>query len=185
MGSNVGFRHHASHCYSWNRRRDRFLWFTHGDFCPARIQQTVRGPRVPPLHRTFLALPGRAFGTGSGSETRRASGGMEARSGRPRHPSSVEALVVALPALPIITAATGQKRLGRSKHAVNASRPSPRRRDRPTHAAEATSRPGSPIAILAHQAPMNAWMSAAGQRPTLDRPTPRPAYRRSATIPTL
>ena len=41
------------------------------------------------------------------------------RSGKPRRHSSVEALIVALPAHPIVTVATGQKLLGRSKQAVN------------------------------------------------------------------
>jgi Fic family protein len=41
------------------------------------------------------------------------------RSGKPRRHSSVEALIVALPAHPILTVATGQKLLGRSKQAVN------------------------------------------------------------------
>jgi Fic family protein len=43
------------------------------------------------------------------------------RSGKPRRHSSVEALIVALPAHPIVTVATGQKLLGRSKQAVNAA----------------------------------------------------------------
>ena len=43
------------------------------------------------------------------------------RSGKPRRHSSVEALIAALPAHPIITVATGQKLLGRSKQAVNAA----------------------------------------------------------------
>jgi Fic family protein len=43
------------------------------------------------------------------------------RSGKPRRHSSVEALIVALPAHPILTVATGQKLLGRSKQAVNAA----------------------------------------------------------------
>ena len=41
------------------------------------------------------------------------------RSGKPRRHSSVEALIVALPAHPIVTVATGQELLGRSKQAVN------------------------------------------------------------------
>ena len=41
------------------------------------------------------------------------------RAGKPRRHSSVEALIVALPAHPIITLATGQELLGRSKQAVN------------------------------------------------------------------
>ncbi len=41
------------------------------------------------------------------------------RSGKPRRHSSVEALIVALPAHPIVTVATGQRLLGRSKQAVN------------------------------------------------------------------
>jgi len=41
------------------------------------------------------------------------------RAGRPRRHSSVEALIVALPAHPIVTVATGQELLGRSKQAVN------------------------------------------------------------------
>jgi len=41
------------------------------------------------------------------------------RTGRPRRHSSVESLIVALPAHPILTVATGQKLLGRSKQAVN------------------------------------------------------------------
>jgi Fic family protein len=41
------------------------------------------------------------------------------RSGKPRRHSSVEALIVALPAHPFLTVATGQKLLGRSKQAVN------------------------------------------------------------------
>jgi Fic family protein len=41
------------------------------------------------------------------------------RSGKPRRHSSVEALIVALPAHPILTVATGQKLLGRSKQALN------------------------------------------------------------------
>jgi len=45
--------------------------------------------------------------------------GWRARAGRPRRHSSVEALIVALPAHPILTVATGQKLLGRSKQAVN------------------------------------------------------------------
>jgi Fic family protein len=43
------------------------------------------------------------------------------RTGRPRRHSSVEALIVALPAHPILTVATGQKLLGRSKQAVNSA----------------------------------------------------------------
>jgi Fic family protein len=41
------------------------------------------------------------------------------RAGRPRHHSSAEALIVALPAHPIVTVATAQTFLGRSKQAVN------------------------------------------------------------------
>jgi len=41
------------------------------------------------------------------------------RAGRPRRHSSAEALIVELPAHPIITVATAQKVLGRSKQAVN------------------------------------------------------------------
>ena len=41
------------------------------------------------------------------------------RAGKPRRHSSVEALIVALPAHPIVTLATGQELLGRSKQAVN------------------------------------------------------------------
>jgi len=41
------------------------------------------------------------------------------RSGTPRRHSSAEALIVALPAHPILTVATGQTLLGRSKQAVN------------------------------------------------------------------
>jgi Fic family protein len=41
------------------------------------------------------------------------------RAGRPRRDSSAEALIVELPAHPIVTVATGQKVLGRSKQAVN------------------------------------------------------------------
>jgi Fic family protein len=41
------------------------------------------------------------------------------RAGRPRRHSSAEALIVALPAYPIVTVATAQKALGRSKQAVN------------------------------------------------------------------
>jgi Fic family protein len=41
------------------------------------------------------------------------------RSGKPRRHSSVEALIVALPAHPIVTVATGRELLGRSKQAVN------------------------------------------------------------------
>lgn len=41
------------------------------------------------------------------------------RAGSPRRHSSVEALIVALPAHPIVTLATGQELLGRSKQAVN------------------------------------------------------------------
>jgi Fic family protein len=41
------------------------------------------------------------------------------RAGRPRRHSSAEALIVQLPAHPIITVATAQKFLGRSKQAVN------------------------------------------------------------------
>jgi Fic family protein len=41
------------------------------------------------------------------------------RSGRPRRHSSAEALIVELPAHPIVTVATAQKFLGRSKQAVN------------------------------------------------------------------
>jgi Fic family protein len=41
------------------------------------------------------------------------------RSGKPRRHSSVEALIVALPAHPIVTVATGHRLLGRSKQAVN------------------------------------------------------------------
>lgn len=41
------------------------------------------------------------------------------RAGRPRRHSSAEALIVELPAHPIVTVATAQKLLGRSKQAVN------------------------------------------------------------------
>src|SRR3954471_2434498 len=41
------------------------------------------------------------------------------RAGRPRRDSSAEALIVELPAHPIVTVATAQKFLGRSKQAVN------------------------------------------------------------------
>jgi Fic family protein len=41
------------------------------------------------------------------------------RAGRPRRHSSAEALIVELPAHPIVTVATAQKFLGRSKQAVN------------------------------------------------------------------
>ena len=41
------------------------------------------------------------------------------RAGRPRRHSSAEALIVELPAYPIVTVATAQKFLGRSKQAVN------------------------------------------------------------------
>jgi Fic family protein len=41
------------------------------------------------------------------------------RAGRPRRDSSAEALIVQLPAHPIVTVATAQKILGRSKQAVN------------------------------------------------------------------
>jgi Fic family protein len=41
------------------------------------------------------------------------------RAGRPRRHSSAEALIVELPAHPIVTVATAQKVLGRSKQAVN------------------------------------------------------------------
>ncbi|HET9597725.1 MAG TPA: Fic family protein [Anaeromyxobacteraceae bacterium] len=41
------------------------------------------------------------------------------RAGRPRRHSSAEALIVALPAHPIVTVATAQRILGRSKQAVN------------------------------------------------------------------
>ena len=41
------------------------------------------------------------------------------RSGKPRRHSSVAALIVALPAHPILTVATGQNLLGRSKQALN------------------------------------------------------------------
>jgi hypothetical protein len=43
------------------------------------------------------------------------------RSGKPRRHSSVEALIVALQAHPIVKVATGQKLLGRAKQEVNAA----------------------------------------------------------------
>jgi Fic family protein len=42
-----------------------------------------------------------------------------ARAGHPRRDSSAEALIVELPAHPIVTVATAQRFLGRSKQAVN------------------------------------------------------------------
>ena len=52
-------------------------------------------------------------------ERRRTSGELPRALRHPRRHSSVEALIVALPAHPIVTVATGQKLLGRSKRAVN------------------------------------------------------------------
>jgi hypothetical protein len=52
-------------------------------------------------------------------EARRTSDTLPRALRYPRRHSSVEALIVVLPAHPIITVPTGQKLLGRSKQAVN------------------------------------------------------------------
>jgi hypothetical protein len=52
-------------------------------------------------------------------EGRRTSGELPSALRYPRRHSSVEALIVALPAHPIVTVATGQKLLGPSKQVVN------------------------------------------------------------------
>ena len=61
----------------------------------------------------------RRAGPGEKWEARRTSDTLPRALRYPRHHSSVEALIVVLPAHPIITVPTGQKLLGRSKQAVN------------------------------------------------------------------
>jgi Fic family protein len=69
----------------------------------------------------FATAIGRAAGKATDLASRLADlqTAWRERSGKPRRHSSVEALIVALPAHPILTVATGQKLLGRSKQAVN------------------------------------------------------------------
>jgi Fic family protein len=71
----------------------------------------------------FATAIGRAAGKATDLASRLADlqATWRERSGKPRRHSSVEALIIALPAHPIVTVATGQKLLGRSKQAVNAA----------------------------------------------------------------
>jgi Fic family protein len=71
----------------------------------------------------FATAIGRAAGKATDLASRLADlqATWRERSGKPRRHSSVEALIIALPAHPIVTVATGQRLLGRSKQAVNAA----------------------------------------------------------------
>jgi Fic family protein len=75
------------------------------------------------------------------------------RAGRPRSHSSAEALIVELPAHPIVTVATAQAFLGRSKQAVNEAIAVLARKGHPPHhhTGEAQPRLGSSRAVRPHQ----------------------------------